>query len=45
MAIEYLLGFRILDRAYELVQLISHSLSVHATGRRFEVLFIGWCTG
>lgn len=45
MVVEYLLGFRILDRAHELVQFISHGLGVYTTGCRFEVLFIGQCVG
>ena len=38
---EYLLSFGVLNCANKLVQLISHSLGVHTTGGRFEVLFIG----
>jgi len=45
MVVIYLLGFWVLDCADELVQLISHSLGVDTTGGRFEVLFIGQCTG
>lgn len=45
MVAVYLLGFWVLDCADELVQLVPHSLGVDATGGRFEVLFIGQCTG
>ena len=41
----YLLGFRVLDCANELVQLISHSLGVHTACGRFEVLLIREYTG
>lgn len=37
----YLLGFWVLNCADKLVQLISHGLSVHTTGGRFEILIIG----
>lgn len=40
MAINYLLGFWVLDRAYELVKLISHSLGVYTASGGFEVLCI-----
>lgn len=44
-AMGYLFGVQVLDRTYELVQLISHSLGMYTAGGRFEVLIVVWCTG
>lgn len=40
MVIRYLLGPWVVNRAHELVQLISHSLGVHTAGGGFKVLGI-----